>query len=674
MNFFKRFFGGRRPRPTPQAETPKPEPSAEHADEEDASPSFAHLFGRPEEDAPIVVVQMGSAMMITDRLSYEYQHGLAKGTDPSQAELDGVLAKVDRLRVLSGGMMRDQPLGTDVLLDTRDRAEISAFRKALRVEEAPETFGHCACLGGPTAECYAGRGLVATLSFHHGHGFRWYRWKHDGRLSDPALLLAWFARHGIEPDPNKGVEDSIPLQLLALKDAERLAYRAQSHLVRGELHQALDDSGKALAADPACALAYGVRALIHRAGQRATECEADCNAAVRLGFKHPEVYFARAVARHAKGHLEEAISDCDAALSLAPEHAGVYNSRGLIRAQMGKIALALADFRKAIELAPSWPVPLGNRANLHAQTDAPIRAVADYTAAIRIIEAAAQQNPAAVEGRDGYPLAAYYAMRGRVHQSMVELGAADHDYDRAVELDPDDPLVLVARGQFVFQTGRPDEAVADYTEAIRLRPDLVDGYVQRAQVRISLDEHEEALADLNEAVRWSPDSVGALILRGQLLAQIGRFDDARRDFDAIIRLDPEQAIGYYLRSYCWGECRDYARKRHDLEQAVRFAPGWSDPCNSLAWLLATCPDPSFRDGPRAVEIGRRALESSPEPGKAGCLDTLAAAHAENGEFAEAIDREREAVSLMDDPDRRLRYEQRLALYEEGEAYREEPED
>src|SRR3954464_6713216 len=104
MNFFKRLLGGRRPRPTPPGEKPKPGPTADPTEEEDASRSVAQLIGPPEGDSPMVAVTMGSALMITDRLTYEYQHGLAQGTDPSQAELDGVLAKVDRLRVLSGGM------------------------------------------------------------------------------------------------------------------------------------------------------------------------------------------------------------------------------------------------------------------------------------------------------------------------------------------------------------------------------------------------------------------------------------------------------------------------------------------------------------------------------------------------------------------------------------------
>ena len=81
------------------------------------------------------------------------------------------------------------------------------------------------------------------------------------------------------------------LQLLAIKDAERLAYRAQSHLIRGEQHQALDDCGKALATDPDCALAYGVRALVHRAGQRSTECEADCDSGGPPGTRAPRGLF-----------------------------------------------------------------------------------------------------------------------------------------------------------------------------------------------------------------------------------------------------------------------------------------------------------------------------------------------------------------------------------------------
>ena len=58
--------------------------------------------------------------------------------------------------------------------------------------------------------------------------------------------------------------------------------------------------------------------------------------------------------------------------------------------------------------------------------------------------------------------------------------------------------------------------------------------------------------------------------------------------------------------------------------------------NDLAWLLATCPDNSVRNGQKAVELAQQAVQlsngRSPE-----ILDTLAAAYAEAGRFHEAVE-------------------------------------
>jgi tetratricopeptide (TPR) repeat protein len=65
---------------------------------------------------------------------------------------------------------------------------------------------------------------------------------------------------------------------------------------------------------------------------------------------------------------------------------------------------------------------------------------------------------------------------------------------------------------------------------------------------------------------------------------------------------------------------------------------------SLAWLLATCPDGSLRNGTRAVGLAEQARTlagiESPQ-----LLDTLAAAYAEAGRFPEAIETARRALNL-----------------------------
>ena len=69
-------------------------------------------------------------------------------------------------------------------------------------------------------------------------------------------------------------------------------------------------------------------------------------------------------------------------------------------------------------------------------------------------------------------------------------------------------------------------------------------------------------------------------------------------------------------------------------QSLSFDPDNADAANNIAWLRATAADADLRDGREALELAQRALGAGGE--NAVVLRTLAAAQAENGQFAEAI--------------------------------------
>ena len=86
--------------------------------------------------------------------------------------------------------------------------------------------------------------------------------------------------------------------------------------------------------------------------------------------------------------------------------------------------------------------------------------------------------------------------------------------------------------------------------------------------------------------------------------------------------------------------------------------------------LATNPDENRRDGQKAVEAATEACRLS--EWKVGHLiGTLAAAHAEAGDFLKAIELQEKAISLYAAEDDKRKGEQRLALYKAGKPYREE---
>jgi uncharacterized protein len=93
---------------------------------------------------------------------------------------------------------------------------------------------------------------------------------------------------------------------------------------------------------------------------------------------------------------------------------------------------------------------------------------------------------------------------------------------------------------------------------------------------------------------------------------------------------------------------------------------------TLAWLLATCPDESIRDGARAVELAE-SLCAGPAKDDPWALDTLAAAYAEAGAMTKAVATAEQALRLANDEHAEAlakAVEQRLATYRAGQPYRE----
>ena len=115
----------------------------------------------------------------------------------------------------------------------------------------------------------------------------------------------------------------------------------------------------------------------------------------------------------------------------------------------------------------------------------------------------------------------------------------------------------------------------------------------------------------------------------------------------------------------------YADAVSELKEALRLKGDWADAAQQLAWILATCPDDTIRNGTEAVKFARIAQRSS-KTSTPLLLDIVAASLAEAGEFEEAVSTARKAMELYKQAGSAKQAEEvskRMEMYLAGRAYR-----
>jgi len=129
-----------------------------------------------------------------------------------------------------------------------------------------------------------------------------------------------------------------------------------------------------------------------------------------------------------------------------------------------------------------------------------------------------------------------------------------------------------------------------------------------------------------------------------------KFDEAIEQYTKAIEagdLSPtNMALAYNNRGNCWRFKGKFANSIADYRKGIEADPKHHGPYNSLAWVLATCPQDQFRNGGEAVKLAQKAASLADPTMKPACLDTLAAAQAETGNFDEAVKTQKEAIGLL----------------------------
>jgi tetratricopeptide (TPR) repeat protein len=330
------------------------------------------------------------------------------------------------------------------------------------------------------------------------------------------------------------------------------------------------------------------------------------------------------------------------------------NQAGMALFQQGGYIAAIAEFTEALRLQPQLAAAYTNRGIAYSHLDRLEEALADLNTALRLVP----------DLRDAL------AWRGQLWLRKGDSDKALTDYNAALRIDPAHQGVLTQRALLWARRRDYVRALEDCNRAMALGARAATDYAFRGSILLAKEEYDRAFEDLTEAILRGDRSAATFCNRGMVHLEKGDCDRAIADFEEAMRLDPDEGLVYNNRGAALLKRGDYAQAQADFHEARRLAPTLPNPCKNLAWLLATCPQAEFRDGAKAVAYAKQALELAGQT-VIEWLAILAAAHAEAGDFAEAVRWQTQCLE-QSPPQAKAEMQGRLDLYQANQPYRDRP--
>ncbi len=158
---------------------------------------------------------------------------------------------------------------------------------------------------------------------------------------------------------------------------------------------------------------------------------------------------------------------------------------------------------------------------------------------------------------------------------------------------------------------------------------------------------------------------------GHVFGYQGKSDRGIEHFRQAVRKDPDLIDAYAPLGGLLSNLGRYAEARQAWQDGLGRDPNHLELTNNLAWLLATCPDATVRNGPAALKHAERACDATGHENPFA-LDSLAAAQAENGQFDQAVKTVERAIELAGSQGHHNALSgmrSRSAMYEAGRPYR-----
>ena len=266
----------------------------------------------------------------------------------------------------------------------------------------------------------------------------------------------------------------------------------------------------------------------------------------------------------------------------------------------------------------------------------------------------------------------------KAHNNLGRALAGKGDFDQAIvhwqkalEIDPRYWEAHNNLAVALVRNGRLNEAIAHLRQVLEANPNYPEVHGNLGRALALKGKSDEAIAEWRKAIALSPNYAQAYNDLGTELSRNGRVDEAMAAWRQATVVNP----GFAPAHFNLGNALDARGKNGPALAAWRSGlaadPNHVPTLRRAVWLLAAGRDASLRNAAEAVALAERAARLTGGQ-DASILDCAAAAYAEAGRFADAVETANRAQRLaaqQGKPDLSAEIQARLALYQRQTPYR-----
>jgi tetratricopeptide (TPR) repeat protein len=209
-----------------------------------------------------------------------------------------------------------------------------------------------------------------------------------------------------------------------------------------------------------------------------------------------------------------------------------------------------------------------------------------------------------------------------------------------------------------------------WTHTLACTSDNVGAHVNLGNALLKKGELDQAITQFQSALQINPYFARTYYNLGNAFRKEGRLDAAIAYYQKALQLEPDYTEACYNLGNAFLQTGRTVEAISYYQKTVLINPDYVEGLNNLAWVLATSPQASLRNGNQAVGLAQRANQLTGN-GNPIVLATLAAAYAETGQFSNAAETARRALQLpqaRSNPALADAIQSQLKLYQTGRPF------